>query len=97
VPDSATTSRLPGRPRAAEFVRREWFLGVGVASALAFLLAGHAGARHFFAVLMLILNRLIGLSLLLSVVTFGSGGTNVLRGVVHVLLFVSHVLLILQG
>lgn len=39
MPDS-TTSRVPARLRPAGFVRREWFLGVGVASALAFLLAG---------------------------------------------------------
>ena len=37
------------------------------------------------------------LTLFLSVVTFGSGRTNVLQGVVHLLLFVSYFLLIFQG
>ncbi|HEX4153746.1 MAG TPA: hypothetical protein VHY75_16185 [Steroidobacteraceae bacterium] len=37
------------------------------------------------------------LTLLLSVVTFASGRTNVLQGAVHMLLFVAYVLLIFQG
>jgi Ca2+:H+ antiporter len=37
------------------------------------------------------------LTLFLSVVTFGSGRTNVLQGFVHLLLFVSYFLLIFQG
>jgi Ca2+:H+ antiporter len=37
------------------------------------------------------------LSLLVSVVTFASGRTNVLQGAVHLLLFVAYVLLIFQG
>jgi Ca2+:H+ antiporter len=37
------------------------------------------------------------LTLMLSVVTFASGRTNVLQGAVHVLLFVAYVLLIFQG
>jgi Ca2+:H+ antiporter len=37
------------------------------------------------------------LSLLVSVVTFASGRTNVLQGAVHVLLFVAYVLLIFEG
>lgn len=37
------------------------------------------------------------LTLMLSVVTFASGRTNVLQGVVHLLLFVAYVLLIFQG
>jgi len=40
---------------------------------------------------------LLLMTLLLSVVTFGSGRTNVLQGVVHLLLFVAYVLLIFQG
>ncbi len=40
---------------------------------------------------------LLLLTLLLSMVTFGSGRTNVLQGLVHLLLFVSYVLLIFQG
>jgi Ca2+:H+ antiporter len=48
------------------------------------------GVEHSDFVLLL-------LTLLLSVVTFGSGRTNVLQGMVHVLLFVSYVLLIFQG
>jgi Ca2+:H+ antiporter len=37
------------------------------------------------------------LTLILSVVTFASGRTNVLQGAVHMLLFVAYVLLIFQG
>ena len=37
------------------------------------------------------------LTLLLSVVTFASGRTNVLQGAVHMLLFIAYVLLIFQG
>ena len=37
------------------------------------------------------------LTLLLSVVTFASGRTNVLQGAVHMLLFVAYVLLLFQG
>jgi Ca2+:H+ antiporter len=37
------------------------------------------------------------LTLMLSVVTFASGRTNVVQGAVHVLLFVAYVLLIFQG
>jgi Ca2+:H+ antiporter len=37
------------------------------------------------------------LTLMLSVVTFASGRTNVLQGAVHMLLFVAYVLLIFQG
>jgi Ca2+:H+ antiporter len=40
---------------------------------------------------------LLLLTLLLSVVTFGSGRTNVLQGAVHLLLFVAYFLLIFQG
>jgi Ca2+:H+ antiporter len=40
---------------------------------------------------------LLMLTLLLSVVTFASGRTNVLQGAVHMLLFVAYVLLIFQG
>jgi Ca2+:H+ antiporter len=40
---------------------------------------------------------LLLLTLLLSVVTFGSGRTNVLQGAVHALLFVTYFLLIFQG
>jgi Ca2+:H+ antiporter len=40
---------------------------------------------------------LLLLTLLLSVVTFGSGRTNVLQGLVHALLFVAYCLLIFQG
>jgi Ca2+:H+ antiporter len=40
---------------------------------------------------------LLLLTLLLSVVTFGSGRTNVLQGAVHLLLFVSYFLLIFQS
>ena len=40
MPDPTTTSRLAARPWAAGLVRQEWFLGVGVVSALAFLVAG---------------------------------------------------------
>ena len=42
MPDSTTTSRPPARPWGARFVRQEWFLGVGGASALTFLLVGDA-------------------------------------------------------
>jgi Ca2+:H+ antiporter len=48
------------------------------------------GVEHANFVLLL-------LTLLLSVVTFGSGRTNVLQGMVHALLFVSYFLLIFQG
>jgi Ca2+:H+ antiporter len=37
------------------------------------------------------------LSLIVSVVTFASGRTNVIQGAVHVLLFIAYVLLIFQG
>jgi Ca2+:H+ antiporter len=37
------------------------------------------------------------LTLMLSVVTFASGRTNILQGAVHMLLFVAYVLLIFQG
>jgi Ca2+:H+ antiporter len=37
------------------------------------------------------------LTLMLSVVTFASGRTNVLQGAVHMLLFIAYVLLIFQG
>lgn len=40
---------------------------------------------------------LLLLTLLLAVVTFGSGRTNVLQGAVHLLLFVAYCLLIFQG
>jgi Ca2+:H+ antiporter len=40
---------------------------------------------------------LLLLTLLLSVVTFGSGRTNVLQGAVHMLLFIAYVLLIFEG
>jgi Ca2+:H+ antiporter len=40
---------------------------------------------------------LLLLTLFLSVVTFGSGRTNVMQGLVHALLFVSYFLLIFQG
>ena len=40
---------------------------------------------------------LLLLTLLLSVVTFGSGRTNVLQGAVHLLLFLAYFLLIFQG
>jgi Ca2+:H+ antiporter len=40
---------------------------------------------------------LLLLTLILSVVTFGSGRTNVLQGVVHALLFVCYFLLIFEG
>jgi Ca2+:H+ antiporter len=48
------------------------------------------GVEHADFVLLL-------LTLLLSVVTFGGGRTHVLQGLVHLLLFVSYVLLIFQG
>ena len=37
------------------------------------------------------------LTLAVSVLTFGSGRTNVLQGAVHLLLFIAYVLLIFQG
>jgi Ca2+:H+ antiporter len=37
------------------------------------------------------------LSLIVSVVTFASGRTNVMQGAVHVLLFIAYVLLIFEG
>jgi Ca2+:H+ antiporter len=37
------------------------------------------------------------LTLALSVVTFASGRTNMLQGMVHLLLFIAYVLLIFQG
>lgn len=40
---------------------------------------------------------LLLLTLLLSVVTFGSGRTHILQGLVHTLLFVAYILLIFQG
>lgn len=50
----------------------------------------HLGLEHTsFMMLML--------TLLLSVVTFASGRTNVLQGAVHMLLFIAYVLLIFQG
>jgi Ca2+:H+ antiporter len=48
------------------------------------------GVEHGNLVLLL-------LTLMLSIVTFGSGRTNVLQGVVHVLLFVCYFLLIFEG
>jgi Ca2+:H+ antiporter len=40
---------------------------------------------------------LLLVSLLLAVVTFGSGRTNVLSGAVHLILFLAYFLLIFQG
>jgi len=40
---------------------------------------------------------LLPLTLAVSIVTFGSGKTNILQGVVHLLLFGVYVLLVFQG
>ena len=40
---------------------------------------------------------LLPLTLIVSVVTFGSGRTNILQGVVHLLLFATYVVLVFQG
>jgi Ca2+:H+ antiporter len=40
---------------------------------------------------------LLLLTLFLSTVTFTSGRTNMLQGLVHVLLFLSYILLIFEG
>jgi len=40
---------------------------------------------------------LLPLTLLVSVVTFGSGRTNILQGVVHLLLFAMYIVLVFQG
>ena len=37
------------------------------------------------------------LTLAVSILTFGSGRTNVLQGAVHLILFIAYVLLIFQG
>ncbi len=50
----------------------------------------HLGLQHSSFIMLL-------LTLLLSVVTFASGRTNVLQGAVHMLLFVAYVLLLFQG
>jgi Ca2+:H+ antiporter len=42
-------------------------------------------------------NLLLAVMLLVSVVTFSSGRTNILQGVVHVVLFAAFVMLIFQG
>jgi Ca2+:H+ antiporter len=40
---------------------------------------------------------LLPLTLVVSVVTFGSGRTNILQGVVHLLLFAMYIVLVFQG
>ena len=40
---------------------------------------------------------LLLLTLAVSVVTFASGRTNILQGIVHLLLFASYVLLLIEG
>jgi len=40
---------------------------------------------------------LLPLTLIVSDVTFASGRTNILQGVVHLLLFATYIVLVLQG
>jgi len=61
------------------------------------LLVSHFTGRHLVLGVEHTDFALLLLTLFLSVVTFGSGRTNVLQGIVHLLLFVSYVLLIFQG
>jgi Ca2+:H+ antiporter len=48
------------------------------------------GVEHAIMVLLL-------LTLVLAILTFASGHTNVLQGLVHLLLFVTFLLLLIQG